>query len=417
MIKLLIFLIIIIIVIILLTTLNNLQDTMIPKTKVTTIPIIYLDNNGTTKIFNESLQLMDYIYKHYYGNASGVYKLGSKSKKLLETCRNRLAKMLQCAACEIYFTSGATESNNIAIRGVFSKHLQKGKHIVTTTIEHPSVDETVKSLHGADVTFVPVDKYGKLDLLELENAIRPDTILVTVIMGNNEIGTLQNIRGISEICKRKKVHFHCDMTQVIGKYKIDLTELGVDSATGSGHKFHGPKACGFLFLKKGVYFDSCQTGGHQEKNIRAGTENIPGIVGMTYSLYLCYQRLDKGQDIEIKEMRDWIKEILQAYIPGSIVNGHPEDQMYNTLSMCLPVSSRKLINLLDNHDICINTGSACSKGKTSQVLDAIGVPLHLQEGSIRMSLGFMNTFDECRTAVKYIIHYYNELLKNQKTKV
>lgn len=371
--------------------------------------MIYLDNNGTTKIFEDSLQTMDHVYKYYYGNASGIYSLGSKSKKLLEQCRVKMGKLLNCESCEVFFTSGATESNNIAIRGIFSKHMEKGKHVITCNIEHPSVYETVKSLDGADVTFVKVDNYGKVHLQDLENAIRKDTVLVTIIMGNNEIGTLQDIKAIAKICKRKGVHFHCDMTQTIGKYIIDLKELGVDSATGSAHKFHGPKAAGFLFLRQGTYFESCIKGGHQERNMRSGTENIPGIVAMCYSLYLTNVMIQRGKAKEIETMRNWMKEQLLKYVPDAKVNGHPTDLMYNTLSICLPVNSRKLINMLDKENICVNTGSACSQGKTSSVLDAIGVDPQLQQGSLRISLGFLNTWQDCTIAVDKIV-YYTKLL-------
>lgn len=373
-------------------------------------PVIYLDNNGTTRIFDETLEVMDHTYKHYYGNASGVYKLGSKSKKLLETCRSNLAKLLNCEPCEVFFTSGATESNNLALRGIYSKHKERGKHVITTTVEHPSVTETVLSLEGADVTFLPVDKYGKIDIKQLESAIRKDTVLVSVIMGNNEIGTIQDIRTISKVCRHKDVHFHCDMTQIIGKYVIDLNELGVDSATGSGHKFHGPKATGFLYLKTTAFFETCVTGGGQEKNIRAGTENVPGIVGMCHSLAICDSLLKRGQHLTTKEKRDWMKTTIQAHIPDCIINGHPTDMMYNTLSICLPVSSRKVIMKLDEHDICVNTGSACSKGQSSKVLDAIGVSKDKQEGSMRISLSFLTTWEECEIATYQIIKETQDLL-------
>jgi cysteine desulfurase len=374
-------------------------------------PGIYLDNNGTTRIFDESLKMMEHIYKNYYGNASGIYELGAKSKRLLEHCREIMAKMLNCDTCEMFFTSGATESNNIAIRGIYSKHKERGKHIITSSIEHPSVYETVKSLEGADTTFLPVDRFGKINLRDLESAIRKDTILVTVIMGNNEIGTIQDIKAISAICKKKSVHFHCDMTQIIGKYLVDLKDLGVNSATGSGHKFHGPKATGFLYLQTESYFETCVTGGGQEKNIRAGTENIPGIISMCYSLHLCHKFIRDNKHLAIKQKRDWMKQMLVTNIPDAVVNGHPIDIMYNTLSLCLPVNSRKLINMLDKQHISINTGSACSKGHSSKVLDAVGVDPKLQEGSVRISLGFLNTWDDCVTATRYIIDYVNKLKK------
>lgn len=365
--------------------------------------ITYLDNNGTTKIFPESLAMMDNVYLNHYGNASAIYTFGADSKTILEACRKKVAGLLNCEACEVYFTSGATESNNIAIRGVYSKHREKGKHVIMTSVEHPSVDETVKTLDGADITVLPVDKYGKINLQDLENAIRKDTVLVTVIMGNNEVGTIQDVRSISEVCARKKVHFHCDMTQVVGKYVVDLKELGIDSATGSGHKFHGPKATGILFLKKGTYFESCMSGGHQEKNIRSGTENIPGIVGMCYSLYLCDRHIRSGKPTKIKEMRDWMSRALVSKLPGTIVNGHPSDSLYNTLSLCLPTNSRKLVMMLDKSGICISTGSACSKGSSSRVLDAMGIDKELQDGSVRISLGFLSTWSDCRYAVDRII--------------
>jgi cysteine desulfurase len=366
--------------------------------------LVYLDNNGTTKTFDESLELMEHVYKNYYGNASAMYSLGAKSKRLLELCRDKLSVLLNCETCEIFFTSGATESNNIAIRGVFSKYREKGKHVISTSIEHPSVYETIKSLPGAHITFLPVDNHGLIDLQELSNAIRKDTVLVSVIGASNEIGTIQDIKAIAQICRNKGVHFHCDMTQIIGKYKINLKELGIDSVTGSSHKFHGPKSCGFLYLKKGTECPSILTGGHQEKNIRSGTENIPGIVAMCFSLYKCYKLIDQGKNIEMAKMKEWMKHKLLRHIPGLVLNGHPSRSLYNTLSMCLPCDSRKLLMALDKKNICINTGSACSKGKTSAVLDAIGVPVEQQKGSARISLGFLNTWSDVEIATRNIIH-------------
>jgi cysteine desulfurase len=370
---------------------------------------IYLDNNGTTKIFDDSLEIMNHIYKCYYGNASAIYSLGAKSKLLLEHCRSRMAKMLGCDACEVFFTSGATESNNIAIRGIYTKHKERGKHVIATSIEHPSVTETVNSLPGADVTFLPVDRWGKIDLVNLSNAIRKDTVIVCVIGGNNEVGTIQDIRGIAAVCKEKGVHFHCDLTQMVGRYAIDLKDMGVDSATGSGHKFHAPKGTGFLYLKTGSYFENCVSSGTQEKSVRGGTECIPGIVSMCYSLHMCHALLQRGKDREVMRMRDWARTTLLAAIPGSILNGHPKDCLYNTLSMCMPCNSRKLVMMLDKRDVYINTGSACSKGEGSKILDALGVPKHMQSGSVRISLGFMNTWDEVRTAVGHIAACANHL--------
>ena len=374
---------------------------------------VYLDNNGTTRIFDESLRLMDHIYRHYYGNAGGMYELGTKSKKLLELSRERLAKLVHCDACELYFTSGATESNNIAIRGVYAKHKHIGKHIITTGIEHPSGIEPCKALEGAEVTVLGVDRYGKINLQELHDAIRNDTVLVSVIVGNNEIGTIQDIAAIARICRAKGVHLHADMTQMFGKYRIHLHELGVDSATGSGHKFHSPKSTGFLFLKTGAYFDpsACVSGGHQEKNIRSGTENVPGIVSMTYSLYICNVLLEEGHATKIEKMRNWLRDTLTYNIPGIIINGHPTDCMYNTLSVCLPVNSRKVVAMLDKANIAVNTGSACSKGGTSsRVLDAIGLTPDQQQGSLRISFGFLNTWDDCETAARFIVQYTRLLL-------
>lgn len=376
------------------------------------IEYIYLDNNGTTRPFDESLELMVYIMKNFYGNAGGNYQLGAKSKRLLELSREKLASLVNCETCEVFFTSGATESNNIAIRGVFAKHKEKGKHIITTATEHPSVYEVCKSLHGADLTILPVDKYGKIDLQELNNAIRKDTIIVAVIAGNNEIGTINDTKSIANICREKQVHCHADLTQIFGKYQVNLHDLGVDSATGSGHKFHAPKATGFLYLKKGSYFspDSCLAGGHQEKNIRSGTENVAGIFSMCYSLYMCNVLLQQGHAAKIEKMREYMKHEIMQNVPGTIVNGHPTDMMYNTLSLCLPINSRKLLMMLDKNNIAVNTGSACSKGKSSRILDAIGLTPQQQEGSLRISFGFLNTWDDCKFAAKHIVQYANLLL-------
>lgn len=373
--------------------------------------LIYLDNNGTTKIFDGALAEMNRIYKQYYGNASGVYTLGADSKRLLEDSRHKLSQLLGCDSCELYFTSGATESNNIAIRGIVQKHKKKGNHIVTCSIEHPSVTETVKSIPGTNVTIIPVDKYGMIDFHALNNALTRDTVLVTIIMGNNEIGTIQDIRRIGMMCRAKSIHFHCDMTQIIGKYKVNLHEMAVDSATGSGHKFHGPKATGILYLRKGTNLESCMSGGHQEKNVRSGTENIPGIVAMGWALKHCYKLIEQGRDNDIRRWRDEMRNELLSKIPGIKLNGHPKHGLYNTLSICVPINSRKLVELLDNEGVCVNTGSACSKGSSSTILSAIGTPTDLQKGSLRISIGFLNTESEVKRATRLIIEKCLHLMK------
>jgi cysteine desulfurase len=376
--------------------------------------IIYLDNNGTTKIFPGALDKMNMVYNKYYGNASGLYTLGGDSKRLLEDSRHKISQLLGCNSCEIYFTSGATESNNIAIRGIYQKHKSKGNHVVTSSIEHPSVTETVKSLQGAKITTIPVDSFGIIDYNALNDSLSRDTVLVTIIMGNNEIGTIQDVKRIAAICKAKNIHFHCDMTQVIGKYKVDLNEIGVDSATGSGHKFHGPKATGFLYLRKGTNLDSCMSGGHQEKNVRSGTENIPGIVAMIWALQHCYDLIDKGKDTEIMKLRNYMRDQILEKVPGVKINGHPKHSLYNTLSICIPTNSRRVVELLDEKGICVNTGSACSKGSESTILSAIGTPVQLQKGSLRISLGFLNTNSEIKYATKNIISICLELMKVSK---
>lgn len=250
--------------------------------------IVYFDNSATTRLDNNILNKMLPYLKENYGNASAVYKLGRESKKAIEDSRERVAKVLNCKASEIYFTAGGSESDNTAIRGIAHSYRNKGNHIITTQIEHLAVLETCKELEkeGFEVTYLPVDKNGTVNLEELKKAIKPSTILISIMFANNEVGTIEPIEQIGMIAKENNIFFHTDAVQAVGTTKIDVQKLNIDSLSLSGHKLYGPKGIGALYIKSGVNFQKYISGGHQERNKRAGTENVAGIVG----LRICYRK-------------------------------------------------------------------------------------------------------------------------------
>ena len=259
---------------------------------------IYLDNNATTKTDEEVVKAMLPYLLENYGNPSSIYKIGRDTRKAVEEAREKVAKALNCEVNEIYFTSGGSESDNTAIKGIAHSYKNKGNHIITSKIEHPAVLETCKELEkeGFEVSYIGVDENGIINLKELEASIKPSTILISVMFANNEIGTIQPIKEIGKIAKENNIYFHTDAVQAVGNLKIDVKELNLDSLSLSAHKFYGPKGVGALYVKKGVKFNKFISGGHQEKNKRAGTENVAGIVGLGKAIELAYQDLDKHNE-------------------------------------------------------------------------------------------------------------------------
>ncbi len=353
---------------------------------------IYLDNNATTKVAPEVLNEMLPFLKEEYANPSSIYSFAQGIKKNIEEAREKVAKLLNADSSDIIFTSGGTESDNLAIKGIAYANKDKGKHIITSSIEHHAVLNTCKYLlkQGFDVTFLPVDKYGIIDLEELKKAIRKDTILVSIMFANNEIGTIEPVAEIGKITKEKGVYFHTDAVQAAGKIKIDVKELNIDLLSISAHKFHGPKGIGVLFVKKGVKFDNLLHGGHQEKGKRAGTENVAGIAGFGKACELAIDYLnDQKQQQKVKKLRDKLEKGILEKIPEVIINGHPEKRIDNTLNICIKyIEGESILINLDLEGICASSGSACTSGslEPSHVLLALGLPHEIAHGSLRFSL-------------------------------
>ena len=290
---------------------------------------VYLDNAATTKLDEEVLQEMIPYLKENYGNASSIYKLGRESRKAVEDAREKIAKVLNCKPDEIYFTAGGSESDNTAIKGIARANKKKGNHIITSKIEHPAVLETCKQLEkeGFEISYISVDETGIINLEELKEAIKSTTILITIMYANNEIGTIQPIEEIGKLAKENNIYFHTDAVQAVGSIKIDVQKLNIDSLSLSGHKFYGPKGVGALYVRTGVKFEKFVNGGHQERNKRAGTENVAGIVGMGKAIELAYNNLDEHNN-KIKELRDYYIEQVKEKIPYIIINGKMEEFKY-----------------------------------------------------------------------------------------
>ena len=289
---------------------------------------IYFDNSATTKLDEEVLKEMIPYLENQYGNASSIYKLGRESKKAIEEAREKVAKAIGAEPEEIYFTAGGSESDNTAIRGIAYAYRNKGNHIITSKIEHPAVLETCKQLEkeGFEITYIDVDENGILKLEQLKKAIRNTTILISIMFANNEIGTLQPIKEIGEIAKEKHIFFHTDAVQAVGSVKINVKEMNIDSLSMSAHKFYGPKGISALYVKRGIKFQKLINGGHQEKNKRAGTENVPAIVGMGKAIELAYQNLE-DHTRKIEQLRDYYVEEVRKRIPYIKINGDLEKRL------------------------------------------------------------------------------------------
>ena len=283
---------------------------------------IYFDNAATTRLDEEVLNEMIPYLKENYGNASSIYKLGRDSKKAVEDSREKIAQVLNCKSNEIYFTAGGSESDNTAIKGIARANKLKGNHIITSKIEHPAVLETCKNLEkeGFEVTYISVDENGIINLEELKKSVKDTTVLITIMFANNEIGTVQPIEEIGKIAKEKNIYFHTDAVQAVGSIKIDVQKLNIDSLSLSGHKLYGPKGIGALYVKSGIKFEKFVDGGHQERNKRAGTENVAGIVGIGKAIEIAYSDLEEHNK-KIKELRDYYVAQVTSKIPYVKVNG------------------------------------------------------------------------------------------------
>ena len=368
--------------------------------------IIYLDNAATTKTAPEVVEAMLPYFSEHYGNPSSIYSLGTESKKVVSEVRESIAKSLGAANNEIYFTAGGSEADNWAIKATAEAYAQKGKHIITSAIEHHAVLHTCEYLEkrGYEVTYVGVDENGILKLDELERAIRPDTVLISVMFANNEIGTIQPIKEIGRIAKEHGVLFHTDAVQAYGQLPINVDEYQIDMLSASAHKLNGPKGIGFLYIRKGLKTRSFIHGGAQERSRRAGTENVPGIVGFGAASARAMARMEEKTKKEI-ELRDYLIRRIEEEIPYCRLNGDRERRLPNNVNFSFQfVEGESLLIMLDMRGICASSGSACTSGSLdpSHVLLAIGLPHEIAHGSLRLTLSEENTKEELDTTVEAI---------------
>lgn len=376
---------------------------------------IYLDNSATTYTDSEVLKEMLPYFREIYGNASSQHFFGRDALKAVDRARQQVAKAIGCNPNEIYFTSGGTESDNWAIKGMALAHQDKGKHIITSCIEHPAVIKTCKALEkqGFEVTYLKVDNEGFISLDELEKAIRKDTILISIMTANNEVGTLQPIRQIGEIAHKHGVVFHTDAVQAVGNVPINVVEDNIDMLSMSGHKFYGPKGVGVLYKRNGLRIGRFMDGGEQERNMRASTINTPAIVGLGKAIEMAVENMQKNNE-HIRQVRDYFVKEVQSRISDIYFNG-PKD-MSKRLSGNANFSfefieGESILMLLDMAGIAVSSGSACSSGslEPSYVLLSIGVPIEVAHGTIRFSFGKSNTMEEAKYTVEKLVETVNRL--------
>ncbi len=361
--------------------------------------MIYLDNAATTRTAPQVVDAMIPYFSEFYGNPSSIYTIAGESKKAITKGREQIAQVLGAKTEEIYFTAGGTEADNWALKAAFEAYSGKGNHIITTKIEHHAILHTCEYLEktrGAKVTYLDVDEYGMVDPEELEKAITPETILISVMFANNEIGTIEPIKEIGAIAKKHGVLFHTDAVQAFGQVPINVDEMNIDMLSSSGHKINGPKGIGFLYIRKGVKIRSFVHGGAQERKRRAGTENVPGIVGYGVAATLANETMAERTAKEI-ELRDYMIDRLTKEVPSCKLNGHPEKRLPNNVNLSFEfIEGESLLIMLDMADICASSGSACTSGSLdpSHVLMAIGLPHEIAHGSLRMTLSAETTKED-----------------------
>lgn len=364
---------------------------------------IYLDNAATTKVRKEVLQEMEPYFTQYYGNPSAVYSFAEETKKAVEQAREIIADTMGAKQQEIYFTGGGSESDNWALKAVAEAYAHKGKHIITTTIEHHAILHTCQYLEkkGFEITYVNVDENGVILLEELRAAIRPDTILISVMAANNEIGTIEPLKEIGEIAKEHDILFHTDAVQAFAHIPINVDEMHIDMLSASGHKINGPKGIGVLYIRTGVKIGSFLHGGAQERKRRAGTHNVPGIVGIGKATEILVKE-QKEQIEQQTKLRDYLIDRVLQEIPYTRLNGHRTKRLPNNANFCFRfIEGESLLILLDNNGICASSGSACTSGSLdpSHVLLAIGLPHEIAHGSLRLTLSHETTKEEIDVTV------------------
>lgn len=373
--------------------------------------IRYFDNAATTKVKEEVLKEMLPYFKDMYGNPSSLYSIGRASKKAIDEARKKVSKLINCNPNEIYFTGCGSESDNTIIKGIAYANIKKGKHIITSTIEHPAVLHTCQALEkqGFEVTYLKVNKEGIIDIEELRNSIRNDTILISIMFANNEIGTIQPIEIIAKIAKMYNIIFHTDAVQACGNVPINVKEMGIDALSLSGHKLYAPKGIGALYVKNGINFEKFMDGGHQEKNKRAGTENVAGIVGLGKACELANINLESHMK-HLKKLRDYFILETEKRIDSVKLNGSRERRLPGNANFSFSgIEGETILLKLDAKGICASSGSACTSGSTapSHVLKAIGLSDDLARGSLRVTFGEDNTKED----VDYLLDNLEEIVE------
>jgi len=373
--------------------------------------MIYLDNAASTKIHEDVLESMIPYLKEQYGNPSSIHRPGRLAQKAIEKARKQVAQLINADSSEIVFTSGGTESNNTALYGIAKKYPKS--RIITSSIEHDAILEPCKKLdiEGFEVVYLPVDNYGLVNPTILKNNLTENTSLVSIMFGNNEVGTIEPITEFANICKERNVVFHTDAVQAVGKILLDVKEIGIDLLSISSHKINGPKGIGAIFIRKGISVDPVILGGGQERGIRSGTENVANIVGFGKACELA--RIDILENIsKMKELRDYLSNKIIHEIPGVTLNGHPENRLPNNIHLTfLGVNGEDLLIKLDENGIAASTGSACSVQiqKASHVLQAMGFSHEQITGSLRLTIGISNNFEEMDKTVDVLKNIIKEL--------
>lgn len=369
--------------------------------------IIYLDHAATTRTDDRVLKEMLPYLSYYYGNSSSLYSIGKINREAVEKARNQVATAINCSSDEIYFTSCGSESDNLAIKGIAKANQRYGKHIIVSQIEHPAVLETCKALEreGFEISYVPVLKTGIINLDSLQKLIRKDTILISVMTANNEVGTIQPIKEIGRIARKNRIIFHTDSVQAIGNMKIDVKGMNIDSLSMSGHKFYGPKGVGVLYVRKGVNFFRMQDGGHQEKEKRAGTENVSGIVGIGKAIEIANNDLE-NYNKKLLILRNYYTQSVVKNFKNIHINGSLENRLPGNMNISfLGNKGAHLVEKLDKYGICVSSGSACSAGlpMPSSVLMSIYHDVRIAESSLRVTFGKENTIQDVEKLIQALI--------------
>lgn len=375
--------------------------------------MIYLDNAATTRVSDGVMEAMLPYFQERYGNPSSIYEFSMQNKKVLVEAREEIAKALSCEPSEIYFTSGGSEADNWALCKIAEEYKDKGRHIITSRIEHHAILHTCEWLEkqGYEVTYVGVDEQGIVKLDELKRAIRPDTILISIMAANNEIGTIQPIEEIGALAKERGVYFHTDAVQAFGHIPLDVKRMQIDLLSASAHKLNGPKGIGFLYVKQGLRLPSMIHGGGQERGRRAGTENVPGIVGFGQAVKEAMEKMQERAARE-QELRDYFMDAVLARVPYTRVNGSRGKRLPNNVNFSFQfIEGESLLIMLDMQGICASSGSACTAGSVdpSHVLMALGLPEEVANGSIRFTLGAETTREEIDTTIEKVAEIVQKL--------